>query len=63
VNTPVPEYSSPTQYGKYCACPAKAGLCNLTDCQQPWATAERKSTRPTVIDRIIGTIVAILGAR
>jgi hypothetical protein len=52
---------SGSQAGKDCTCPANAGTCNLTDCQQPWAVKYRKSVRLNPLEKIAGLVAVLFG--
>lgn len=46
--------------GSECTCGGNpGGLCNLTDCRQPWAEQYRRSIQPTAWDRITGFFAAL----
>ena len=38
-------------------------ICNLTDCQLPWAVAYRTSIRPTFAQKVLGAILAFIMRR
>jgi hypothetical protein len=58
-------------WGDRCTCgaskaPAPDGqgtICNLTDCQLPWAVAYRAGLRPSLWERITGWILLLIGRR
>lgn len=57
------------RYGDRCSCGhSKAfrdgtAICNLTDCQLPWARDYRSGVRPSWWERIAGAIAALFVGR